>query len=166
MKGDDNMVVRKSPSADSRSAQSQPTVEELKDSTISHIGDVQQGMNFIANMIIERGKMHDNTKMDNMEEFHAALTSGHIKDTAWYNRHINDERHHLKSHVPDDVTLVDVIEHLVDCTMAGLTRSGQIYDIDLSTDVLQLAAANTVELLKGNITVVDDESGLLDDSAD
>lgn len=153
--------VKKSPAADSRTAETSPTIDELRDSTISHIGDVSNGMNFIASLITERSKQHDHTKLENMEEFHAALNSGKIKDTPWYDKHITEERHHLKSHVPEDVTLIDVIEHLVDCTMAGLTRSGSIYDVDLSAELLVLACNNTVEMIKQNVNVVEDSGDIL-----
>lgn len=154
--------ITKSPNADSRSADPNADLMELTKSTRSHIDDVNKGLNLIAEMLVDRGLKHDNTKMSAMEEFNAALKSGKIKESEWYKRHITEERHHLKSHVPDDVTLIDVIEHLVDCTMAGLTRSGTIYDIDLSPELLQLAAQNTVELLKDNTVVVESDD-LLDE---
>lgn len=56
------------------------------------------------------------------------------------------------------MNLIDVIEHVIDCTMAGLTRSGEVYDTDISPEVLQLAVQNTVELLKLNTTVVDSKN--------
>jgi hypothetical protein len=59
------------------------------------------------------------------------------------------------SNVPGDVTLVDVIEYLVDCVMAGMSRSGTVYDLDLPQEVLQLAFKNSIDLLKKNIKVVD-----------
>ena len=47
--------------------------------------------------------------------------------------------------------------------MAGLARSGEVYDIDISPDVLILATQNTVELLKKNIVVVDPDKDILDE---
>lgn len=157
MKGEIKIImitIRKSPEADSRTSKADATVEDLRDSTISHIKDVTNGLDFIAELIKLRGSKHDNTKICNMEEFNAALKSGHIKDTLWYKKHITQERHHLKSNVPEDVNLIDVIEHVVDCTMAGLGRSGEIFDVDLSPELLEVAVKNTVELLKNNTTVV------------
>lgn len=154
--------VTKSPNADSRTANPEASKMELIRSTESHISDVNAGLKLISDMISERGKKHDNTKLSAMDEFNAALKSGKIKETEWYKKHITEERHHLKSYVPKDVNLIDVIEHLVDCTMAGLTRSGTIYDVDLSPETLQLAAQNTVELIKSNVKVVESED-LLDE---
>ena len=64
------------------------------------------------------------------------------------------------SYVHDDITLVDVIEHVVDCVMAGMARSGNVYDIELPNEVLQLAVKNTVELLKKNTHIVDSDNML------
>lgn len=155
------MIVKKSPNADSRTMSLEADKEELIRSTESHISDVSNGLKFIADALAARGATHDHTKTANMDEFYAALKSGHIKDTGWYQKHITEERHHLKSHVPEDVNIIDVIEHLVDCTMAGLTRSGSIYDVDLSAELLQVAVQNTVELLKKNTTVVEAEGNVL-----
>lgn len=150
--------VTRSPNADSRSMSATTTKADLQEATESHIGDVTKGLNFIAKMIEARGPMHDHTKMEAMDKFADALNSKHVKESPWYQKHITEERHHLKSHVPDDVNLIDVIEHVVDCTMAGLTRSGEVYDTDISPEVLQLAVQNTVELLKLNTTVADSEN--------
>lgn len=158
------MVVKKSPNADSRTMTPEADKEELSSSTQSHIEDVGNGLKFIVDAIVARSPSHDHTKTENMDEFYAALKSGHIKDTSWYQKHITEERHHLKSNVPADVNIIDVIEHIVDCTMAGLTRSGTIYDVDLAPEVLQLAVQNTVELLKKNTTVVESDDNILDTS--
>lgn len=151
--------IEKSPNADSRTANPEMGKADLLKSTKSHIDDVSDGLLFISDLIKDRcgSAGHDHTKLDNMDEFYAALKSGHIKDTNWYRKHITEERHHLKSHVPEDVNLIDVIEHIVDCVMAGLARSGTVYDIDLSPELLQVALQNTVELLKKNTTVVESD---------
>lgn len=158
--------ITKSPNADSRTSKDELTVDELRKSTESHIKDVSKGLGFIAELIQSRGAFHDHTKIDMMDEFYAALTSGKIKETNWYQKHITEERHHLKSYVHNDITLVDVIEHVVDCIMAGLARSGDVYDIDLSPDVLVLAVNNTVELLKKNTRVVTEGVDVLDQEID
>lgn len=154
--------VMKSPTADSRTANGPVTEDELRKSTRSHQSDVTKGLEFIAQMLKDKGPRHDHTKFENIEDFCAALNSGHIKDTDWYTKHITEERHHLKSNVPDDVNLADVIEHIVDCTMAGLTRSGDVYDVDLDPEVLQLAVNNTVKLIKKNTHVNDPEQDIMD----
>lgn len=149
------ITVRKAVNADSRSAEDGFSKESLLKDTKNHINDVSKGLDFIAVEIMNRGSDHDHTKIENMDQFYDALKSENVKKSFWYNIHITKERHHLKSNVPDDVNIIDVIEHIVDCTMAGLTRSGTIYDVDISPEVLQKAVANTVELLKENINVIE-----------
>jgi len=151
--------VQKAVNADSRSANSNFNIKTLETDTRKHINDVSKGLDFISTEIFKRGVFHDNTKLSFMDQFYDALKSNNVKSSFWYNMHITTERHHLKSNPPEDVNLIDVIEHLVDCTMAGLTRSGTIYDIDLPSELLQKAVANTVELLKNNIHVVDSNGG-------
>lgn len=145
--------ITKHPNADTRSANKDFTKETLKEDNESHINDVKAGMNFFADMLIKAGEKHDNTKISNFDDFYNALVSKNVKNSEWYNKHITNERHHLNSHVPKDVNLIDVFEHIVDCVMAGLSRSGVVYDIEIPSDVLQLAHQNTVKLLKDNINV-------------
>jgi hypothetical protein len=65
------------------------------------------------------------------------------------------ERHHLDDRVPDDVNLLDVIEMVVDCVVAGMARTGEVYPIELSNDILQKALKNTKELLIKHTKVQD-----------
>jgi len=152
------ITITKEPNADSRTTKNYATLpkEDLKTATDHHIGHVIAGMKFFADLLIKAGDIHDNTKTSLFDEFHKALTSGKIKDSDWYKTHTTKERHHLIQEVPEDVNLVDVFEHLIDCVMAGLSRSGEIYDIALPNDVLQKAHKNTVELLKKNVKVEKD----------
>lgn len=147
------ITIKKALNADSRTANVNLSIEDLTNDTKSHISDVSNGMNFIASQIMDRGLKHDNTKLNSMNQFYDAIKSNNIKNTFWYQMHIIQERHHLKSNVPDDVNLIDVIEHLVDCTMAGLTRSGTIYDTDISPEILEKAVTNTIKLLKDNTKI-------------
>lgn len=149
--------IKKSPNADTRGNENKVTKDELKSATESHIEDVNKGMKFFADMILDAGKKHDNTKLNDLNDFFEAFSSGKISDSNWYKKHTTKERHHLIKHVPGDVTLVDIFEHLVDCTMAGLARSGDIYDINLPSDVLQLAHKNTVDMLKKNVKVSEEK---------
>jgi hypothetical protein len=42
---------------------------------------------------------------------------------------------------------------IVDCVMAGMARSGSVYDLKLPPEVLEKAFQNTVELLKSQVVV-------------
>ena len=73
----------------------------------------------------------------------------------WFkNRHMT-ERHHLNDSVPEDVNLIDVLEMVIDCTVAGLARSGNVYPITISPEVLQKAVENTSNLIINNTKIVD-----------
>lgn len=148
------ITITKEPNADSRTAKQDLKKEELKAATDRHINDVGQVMSFFADLLIKAGKEHDNTKLSDFDDFFEALKSGKIKESNWYQNHKTKERHHLVAHVPKDVNLIDIFEHLGDCVTAGLSRSGEVFDIELSNEVLQLAHKNTVELLKKHIKVV------------
>lgn len=153
--------IARSSNADSRSGKN-ITKDSLKKATQSHIKDVENGMKFFSDMLIDASKKHDNTKLKYFNDFFISLDSKKVKDSNWYHKHITEERHHLIANVPNDVNLIDVFEHLVDCVMAGLSRSGEIYDINLSNEILQLAHKNTVELLKKNVKVHNKENDILD----
>jgi len=70
--------------------------------------------------------------------------------------HRRIHRHHLnyEDGVPKDVNLLDVLEYVADCVMAGMARSGSVYEVKISDELLQRAFQNTVELLKKNVVVV------------
>ncbi len=154
--------ITREPNADSRTAKPGYTKEDLKKATKVHIEDINKGMKFFSDMLMESAKKHDNTKLSNFNDFFEALQSNKVKESNWYKKHITEERHHLSSNVPNDVNLVDVMEQIVDCVMSGMSRSGTVYDVDLPMDVLKLAYQNTVELLKKNITVEETKKDILD----
>ena len=152
--------IQKEPNADSRTAKDNLTREELMRATENHIGHVRDALLFFSQMIGVASDRHDHTKLSNFDAFYDALKSPDIKQTEWYTNHISEERHHLKSKVPYKVNLIDVIEHLSDCVMAGLARSGQIYDTDLLPELLFTAYQNTIELLKSQVIVMQDDNVL------
>lgn len=147
------IVVKRSKKADSRSADGDFSKAELMRDTKLHIQDVRHGMEFIADKLTDAGNKHDHTKLENFDAFYNALKKDHVKESFWYNLHITTERHHLLSNPRDDVTLIDVIEHIVDCVMAGSARSGKVYDIELPPDLLEKAVKNTVDMLLNEIEV-------------
>jgi hypothetical protein len=44
---------------------------------------------------------------------------------------------------------------ICDCVMAGMARSGSVYPLKISAEVLRRAFENTVDLLKANVKVVE-----------
>ena len=149
------ITIKKSPTADTRTCDwSQVTREQLYVSSVSHLADVRAGMALFAEMVRASGERHDFDKLTAIEHFHSDFRTG-FKETGWWDEHRKINRHHLAQEdgVPADVNLVDVLEYITDCVMAGMARSGSVYDVTLPADLLQRAFANTVALLKSSVVV-------------
>lgn len=151
------ITIKKSPNADSRTAKEGFTLDELEISTLNHISDVEKALLRFEIMLSQAGSMHDWTKKAYLEEFYSAMMTHEpgedFKNGPWYQMHINRERHHLLSKAPDDVNLMDVLEYIADCVMAGLARSGEVSELVIPDELLQSAFKNTVELLKSQVVV-------------
>jgi len=147
--------IKKSKTADTRSCDfSQVTKGTLKASSLQHIDDVRKGMDFFKECIDNSATHHDFDKLTLLSEFHADFITG-FKQTGWWDNHRKVNRHHLLAEdgVPKDVSLVDVIDMIVDCVMAGMGRTGTVYPLEIKPEVLMSAFQNTVELLKSQIVV-------------
>ncbi len=154
------LEIRRSKSADTRSAEHEVTKEELLYNSEQHIGDVRWAMRYFAECLLRVADKHDWTKIDGIDQFHKDFQqvqqhSGNFKELPWYRRHVSEERHHLTDRVPDDVNLFDVLEWVADTTMAGMARSGSVFPDSLSPDVLVKAYQSTIELLKKEVVVID-----------
>jgi hypothetical protein len=135
---------------------SQVTKQQLEESTLQHIRDVRKGLQFFAEKLMSAGVEHDLDKLTGLDQFHSVFVTK-FKETGWFENHCKINRHHLSmSHrIPDDVNLVDVIEMIVDCVMAGMGRSGNVYPIDIPSCLLEQAFNNTFELLKSQVNVIE-----------
>jgi hypothetical protein len=153
------ILIKKSETADTRSCDcTKVTKEQLLASSKSHISDVQQGMKLIADIIIQQGKDHDFDKLSDINKFYNDFKTN-FQSTEWYENHKLINRHHLSPDngvIPEDVNLIDVLEYLTDCIMAGLARTEIIYDIKISPEVLMTAFNNTISQLKNSIEVIED----------
>ena len=82
--------------------------------------------------------------------------SSNFMDREWAKQHyFVNERHHLATYAPPDVNMLDVIEMICDCVVAGMAQSGDVYDVEIPSEVLQNAVKNTVKLLKDEVEVVE-----------
>jgi hypothetical protein len=150
--------IKKSQTADTRTCDYKDvTRDTLLASSIQHIEDVQAGFRFfLAKMMIAAAR-HDHTKRSHIGMFHKDFITG-FETQDWYDMHKRVERHHLGTSTPDgikdDVNLIDVFEHIVDCVMAGMGRSGSVYPMSVSNEVLQKALQNTADMLQKEIEVV------------
>ena len=154
------IYIESSPTADSRTAPDNTTKEQLLESSKMHIDDVRQGLDFFAEMLHDAGEKHDHTKIEYIDEFYhdfsQRLKGDEFKKAPWFQMHLT-ERHHLTDRVPDDVNLIDVLERIADICMAGMARSGKVYDDTLDPAILERAYQNTIQLLLKNIQVVDEK---------
>lgn len=144
------IVINKTPNADTRTAVGEVTKAMLLDSSKQHIAHVRQGCEYFADMLLDVGEQHDWTKISFLDQFYEDSQTGKtgvdFKSLPWFQQHLQ-ERHHLNDRCPDDVNLIDVLERVIDITMAGMSRSGAIYDAELDADILVRAYKNTVKLL-------------------
>jgi len=149
--------IQKSQTADTRTCDfANTTKETLLASSQQHIGDVVKALAFFSGRIIEAAGSHDYDKLTAIDWFHADFVTG-FTQTGWWDNHRKIHRHHLAQSdgVPPDVNLLDVLEYIADCVMAGMARSGSVYDISLPDEVLKAALNNTVELLKSQVVVAE-----------
>lgn len=158
-----DIIINKSSNADTRSANGKVTKEQLEHDTLSHINDVQNVGYWLADKLKNQLVEHDHTKLDYLDEFYTDFNdklnseNKNFKEMNWFkNRHMT-ERHHLNDRVPDDVNLLDIIEMVIDCTCAGLARSGEVYPITIPQEVLELAIDNTKNLIIDNVEVVEND---------
>ncbi len=149
------ITIQQSKAADTRTCDvSTVSKEQLLLSSKQHIEDVAKGMQFFANMLLEASKTHDHDKFSGIDHFYSDFKT-EFKETGWWDNHRKVNRHHLLADdgVPEDVNLVDVFDMIVDCVMAGMGRSGNVYPLDIKPEVLMAAFNNTVELLRSQVVV-------------
>jgi len=149
--------ISKSETADTRTCDfANVSKETLLASSKQHIGDVGKALTFFRDEIYKADIRHDTDKLTDIDGFHADFVTG-FKQTGWWDRHRKLNRHHLNmaDGVPDDVNLIDVLDFIADCVMAGMGRSGSVSPLKLSPELLELAFQNTVTLLKEQVVVVE-----------
>ncbi len=147
--------IYESETADSRTCDSSKvTKEQLLVSSKQHIRDVTKGLEFFSDMLLDAALVHDHDKISDIDGFHRDFITD-FKSHAWWDNHPKVNRHHLlkEKDVPSDVNLVDIIEMITDCVMAGMGRSGSVYKLNIMPSTLMTAFQNTVELLKNEVVV-------------
>ena len=157
---DGKIRIRMSPSADTRTADNMVSKDELRQSSEMHILDVQRAMKWLENKMEEAAKRHDWTKIEYLnqfyKQFHNAQETGEWGN-GWYDKiHIVKERHHLNDNCPDNVSLIDVLEMLCDCVMAGLARTGEYHPEEPDPEILVRAYRNTAKMLVENTEIVEE----------
>lgn len=150
------IIIERNPNGDTRTAPKNITFEQFQKANDMHRSDVSAVMKYLAHLIHKAGLKHDYTKKSDEELFYqnflSTINNGtNFVEDEWYKLHVNIERHHLLSRCPDDVNIIDVIEMIVDCTCAGLARSGEVRELEISTDILEKAIKNTIKLITQEI---------------
>jgi hypothetical protein len=119
---------------------------------------VREGLQFFASMIGTAILNHDTDKITDIDGFHNDFIHGFgVGYNEWWTRHRRLNRHHLlmADGVPRDVNLIDVLDMIADCVMAGMGRTGEVYPLQIDPEVLMAAFQNTVELLKSQVVVTE-----------
>ena len=154
-----SIIIKKNPNGDTRTASKNISYEEFQEANDMHKRDVYEVMKYLSRLISVTGLSHDFTKKREEQLFYknflSAMNNGtNFVEDEWYQLHINEERHHLLSRCPEDVNLIDVIEMIVDCTCAGLARSGEVRGLEINSQILEKAVQNTVKLILREIELV------------
>jgi hypothetical protein len=153
--------IPKSATADTRTCDfAAVTQDQLYRSSHQHILDVRRALGFFKWMLEDAAARHDFDKLSDIDGFHGDFLTG-FTVTDWWDRHRTLNRHHLlqADGVPADVNLIDVLDMIADCVMAGMARSGSVYPLEIPDAVLKAAFENTVALLKARVSVIEAKPG-------
>jgi hypothetical protein len=159
MTADNKIRIQPSKTADTRSCDyANVSKETLLASSEQHIEDVRDGLAFFIDRLMDASDRHDTDKITDIDSFHADFVTG-FKQTTWWDRHRKLNRHHLLAPdgIPEDVNLIDVLDMIADCVMAGMARTGEVYPLTINPGVLLTAFENTVDLLKRHVVVEEDQ---------
>jgi len=149
------ITIKKSPTADTRTCDvSKVSKQQLLDSSRQHISDVAKAMSFFSSKLFEAAAQHDYDKLTDIDWFYDNFKTKFV-DTGWWDNHRKIHRHHLgqEDGIPEDVNLLDILEYIADCVMAGKARSGKVYPLEMSDDLLCRAFTNTVKLMEDQVKV-------------
>lgn len=135
--------------------------EQLLDDTVQHIEDVSKVMKVLGNELVVRGNHHDWSKLEFFDNF--AQDTLERKDTpdfksrSWYKIHTEKERHHINAKIPEGIDLIDLLEFICDCTVAGKTRVGEVNTefLVVPDSVIIEAYWNTVNKIKDALVIVE-----------
>lgn len=149
------IVIGPSATADTRTCDfTKVSKETLLAASRQHIADVQAGLAFFGSLLAAISHVHDFDKITDIDGFHRDFATG-FKQTEWWDRHRQLNRHHLEmaDGVRDDVNLIDVLDYIADCIMAGKARSGSVRPLTVSPEIVYKAFLNTVALLDARVIV-------------
>ena len=154
------ILIKRNPNGDTRTAPQNVTFKQFQEANDMHIKDVKMVMYKLSEMLQIQGRGHDWTKKAEetlfFSDFLATKNKGvDFVNNEWYQLHIHNEKHHPLSYCHDDITLLDIIEMVVDCVCAGKARSGEIRNLEVNEEILKLALNNTVKLID-SMTIIEE----------
>lgn len=77
------IAIKESKTADTRSCDfTTVSKKTLRDSSVQHIKDVAQGIEFFGNLLEKRSGLHDSDKLSDIDGFHSDFVTG-FKVTTW-----------------------------------------------------------------------------------
>lgn len=135
------------------------TKEQLYLETEQHRMDVFRLMTMIGLELIEAGHQHDWSKIEYFDKFAEDTLERQdtpdFKSRPWYKIHTKEERHHLTAETPKDVDLIDVLEFICDCIVAGKSRTGRVEKkyLEIPGETLKKAFWNTVNKVIDEVDV-------------
>jgi len=149
------ITIGKSEVADTRTCDyTKVTKQQLLSASVQHINDVRLALEYFQERLEIAADNHDPDKIDDISGFHRDFLTG-FKQTTWWDAHRKLNRHHLTESdgVPEDVNLIDVLDFIADCVMAGMARSGQVRPLTIDVNVLVRAFENTAKMLEQQVRV-------------
>lgn len=144
--------IHKNPNGDIRTAPKDVTLEQFREANQMHRDDVMNVMDELSCMLKTQGEDHDWTKVSFEDKLYQDFMSSlkgemSFASGVWYKVHVATESHHPLSYCHDDITLLDIIEMVVDCVCAAKTRGVLTELREVDTAILMKALQNTVSLV-------------------
>lgn len=166
----EKIKITPTPSADSRTAIGDVSKEDLKIASMIHIMDVIKLITFFSEQLNAQGVNHDTTKLTDIEQFFEDfsqyLSGEEFEQMPWWLDSHRYERHHFlgdNTPVPEDINLIDFIEHIADIVAAAIARAGE-FDWDWTMEnetrlkeLLWNAYRNTILLMLKNVELKEND---------
>ena len=153
--------IKRNPNGDSRTGNKNVSLDEFHKANVMHIADVYNIVDFLINILRNKARWHDYSKLEHEKLFYknyleAVNKEIPFEESEFYKLHLEVERHHPNKNLKDDVNLLDIIEMICDCIAAQAARNGsKPNDIPLDEGILELAYKNTIKYINDNITIKD-----------
>lgn len=127
--------------------------------TEQHRTDVFHLMSLLALELINIGHVHDWSKIEYFDQFAKDTlerqNTPDFKQRPWYQVHTEKERHHINAKKPKNINLLDILEFICDCVVAGKARSGEVDKsfLEIPDEVLREAFWNTIDKIIEEVEV-------------